>query len=128
MATLLVVTLTLSAVNTSRRRCRVQQETQGVGMTFQENLKRLMKEKGFTIRALAAEADISESNIKTWLRGGEPKKLEEVRSAAHVLGVSFEQIVFGEDSMSLERIASQFWEDLYSGIIRVKVEKLKPRK
>jgi transcriptional regulator with XRE-family HTH domain len=92
-------------------------------MKLDQTLKTLLKQRNLTIRELSREVKVSESTIKTWLRGSNPRSLHDVRKCARFFGVSFEFLLFGdEDSgpQSLEEIAL---EDMFDGWIKIKVQK-----
>lgn len=64
---------------------------------FPKNLKRIMKEKGFTGAALAKAAGFSKAAVSQYINGVNAPSQERVEAMARVLGVSVDELV-GKDS------------------------------
>jgi transcriptional regulator with XRE-family HTH domain len=72
-------------------------ETNTMDIKLQKNLKRLMKAQKIGLKELAAELDLSASTVHGWLNGVTPKSLQEIKRLAIHLGVSLDELCFGEE-------------------------------
>ena len=85
-------------------------------------LKRLVKERGMSLRQLARETKISVSTLSGWSNGLSPRDLTEVRTCAIFFGVSLERLLFDEDS------AQQSSVTVFEGHLRIKIERIAQKK
>lgn len=67
-------------------------------MRLSNVLRKLMKQREITTKQLAKDVSIPEGTLKTWLAGSAPRSLADVRKVAQFLNVSFEFLIFGEES------------------------------
>ncbi|MEN9810541.1 MAG: hypothetical protein RLZZ488_2108 [Pseudomonadota bacterium] len=67
-------------------------------MRLAANLRKLMRQRDMTTKRLSDEASIPEGTLKTWLAGSAPRSLSDVRKVAHHFGVTFEYLIFGDDT------------------------------
>jgi transcriptional regulator with XRE-family HTH domain len=97
-------------------------------MSLSETLRTLMADKSLSIEKLAQKTGVPSSTIKTWLSGSAPRKLEDVRKIARFLDVSFEFLCFGETTEQEFIISEEHLEQLFSGLLKVKIERVIPSK
>jgi transcriptional regulator with XRE-family HTH domain len=84
----------------------------------------LLKRQGLTAKKLAQLSGVPPSTVATWLiRGSRPRNIEDVASAADVLEVSLQHLLFGEadQPMDLEAVPA---ETVLKGIYRLHLERL----
>ncbi len=93
-------------------------------MKLKETLAALLKKKRMSAQALANATEIPASTIKAWLGGNAPRNLDDVRTVAQNLGVSFEYLVFGEDPDAGAVLANALLEQVFDGYLKVKVERV----
>lgn len=72
-------------------------------MRLSNVLRRLMKQKELTTKQLAFDVSIPEGTLKTWLAGSAPRSLSDVRKVAQFLNVSFEFLIFGDETFAAQR-------------------------
>jgi len=93
-------------------------------MQLRKTLKILMQKKGLTIKRLSIETGISESTIKTWLGGSNPRSMRDVLKVAKHLETTLEYLLFEEDSkLDPNNFNSLPLEELFHGWLRVKIER-----
>ena len=98
-----------------------------IPMEFNKNLRRTMDRKKLTIRELSTKTGVSRSTLSDWLSGTAPRNLEEVRTVARVIGVSFEFLIFGDEDKPLPIDLDTFpAETLFHGYCRIKIERVLP--
>lgn len=72
-------------------------EMNEINIKLQKNLKKLMKAQKIGLKDLSSELDLSVSTVHGWLNGVTPKSLIEIKKVAIYLGVTFDELCFGED-------------------------------
>ncbi|MBL6990631.1 MAG: helix-turn-helix transcriptional regulator [Bacteriovoracaceae bacterium] len=84
-------------------------------------LRKLMKDKGLTYKKLSQLSEVSESTLKDWASGTEPRSFKSVRRVSRVLGVSSEFLIFGDADgpPSFEEVITK---KIYSGWCKVSIE------
>ena len=101
-------------------------------MSFAENLKRLMKERGITSRTVSQATGIPTSTLSEWTAGREPKLGPPVVKLARFFGVSLECLVTGEEETGdvvaavLDNLNDEF-ATIHEGVYRLKIEKMKSK-
>lgn len=101
--------------------------------SFSETLKRLMKDRGVSMRVLAQATDIPSSTLSEWTAGREPKLGEPVVRLARFFGVSLEYLVTGKEPEQeivgniLDGMDDGFFT-IHQGVYRVHVEKFRGKK
>lgn len=65
---------------------------------FAGTLKKVMKERGLTVKAISVATGIPQSTISEWTGGREPKLGDAVVRLARFLGLSVEYLATGEES------------------------------
>ena len=68
-------------------------------MKLKEQLRRLLAERDMTAAQLSRKSGISQSVISDWLSGASPRRIEQVKKAANVLGTSLDELCFGSGSV-----------------------------
>ena len=91
-------------------------------------LRRLMQERDYTVRKLSKESGVPLGTISNYLSGGRSSKPEHLRSLAKVLDVSIEKLCFDEDGNRDSHLGSLPLENLFSGWLKVNIERVVPLK
>ncbi|MEN0060046.1 MAG: helix-turn-helix transcriptional regulator [Bdellovibrio sp.] len=66
-------------------------------------LKRLLVEKGLSMKALSRATGVPSKTLYHWTTGQRPRNIVQVFGVARALGVSIETLVFGERSLKGEK-------------------------
>ncbi len=92
------------------------------GLSIQNRIRKAMKDKGFTVKKLAKEANISEKGINDFLNGITDISDNILRRIAHTLSVNYRWLCLGYD-LSDEKLLKQYiditnnenfkYEDIY---------------
>jgi len=96
-------------------------------MTLKKQLELYIEHRGTTAAKLAAKAGVSKQVLSLWLGGGSPRKIEQVKAVADVLGVSVDHLCFGS-GIELGQGGSKdsFPDDEWmSGKFEIKVRRIK---
>lgn len=97
-------------------------------MKLAQTIQTLLTKNDMTIRDLARAINVSESTIKTWIRGSSPRSMADVRSCARHFSVSIEFLLFGEEDAlprTLEEIPTA---EVFEGWVKISVHKALPMK
>lgn len=86
-------------------------------------LKRLLKQRGITLKQLSKETEIKPSTLSGWFNGVSPHNLSEARTCARYLGVSLERLLFDEDSET-QALEDLLTEQVFDGFLKVKIERV----
>lgn len=102
-------------------------------MSFADNFKLLMKERGVTLRVISKVTGVPTSTLSEWTAGRDPKLGEPIMKVARFFGVSLEFLVTGHDpnEEAVKGIISNIEENfttIHQGVYRVRVEKLQNTK
>ena len=94
---------------------------------FADSLKRLMKEKRYSAKAVSDATGIPQSALSEYCSGREPK-IDALLKLARFFGVSVEALVTGEDPAqeAITEImtgAGNGWIEVHQGTYRLKIEK-----
>ncbi len=98
-----------------------------------KNLRRLMAEKGITVREAAAMAGVSSSTVDDWRAGALPEDYVAVRRLGRALGVSFSFLLLGEEEDARPGATltiTEAFEDgglLFDGFAKISIQRLVPR-
>ncbi len=98
---------------------------------FGENLKRILKEKGMTLRQAANICGVNQAVIHAWQQGGMPHDLTAVLKLCQVLKVDFQWLLTGtQGSVALKEASlSQIFDieddPTFSGLFLLEAKKLK---
>lgn len=94
-------------------------------------LRRLMTERGLTVRAAAAAAKVSPSTVDDWRAGAVPENYAAVKRLSLELGVSFEFLLTGEDSKAHSPSSiTEVFDDggsIFDGYAKITIQRLIPR-
>lgn len=90
-------------------------------------LKRVLKEKGLSLKALAHSINVKPSTLSGWLQGSSPRDLVEVHRCSEFLGISMEKLLFDTEprAASLEDFLT---ENIFDGFLKVKIERVIQKK
>lgn len=88
-------------------------------------LKRLISEKGITLRQLAKETGVPQATLSSYLAKGGTSKPEHIHALAKFFGCSMEVLLFGQDtrSPSLDEVLT---EGVFEGWLKVRIERAIP--
>lgn len=101
---------------------------------FSKILRRLMDEKGMSVRKAAEIADVGISTVDNWRAGSLPEDYSAVKRLANSLGVSFTFLLTGEedkrDQFSMPSVTEVFEDGgaLFDGYAKITIQRLIPRK
>ncbi len=90
-------------------------------------LKKILKERGLTLKELAQATHIKASTLSGWNNGVSPRDLTEVRTCARYLGVGLEKLLFDEDPSEIF-LNDLLTENFFDGFLKVRIERVIPRK
>lgn len=90
-------------------------------------LKRLMKERGVSARALAKATGIPTSSLNNLLAGRLTAKAEYMMALCEYFSMSWEQLVFGVDTKALS-IESYPGTLVFDGVYRIRLERIAEKK
>ena len=89
-------------------------------------LKKLMKEKRLSVKALSRDSGIAVSTLHEWLNGRTPRDPVQAKKVADCLGVSLNRLLFDapdlSESINLNQILKR---DIFSGVYEINIRKVK---
>jgi len=101
-------------------------------LPFAKILKRVMSERGLTVRAVGEMAGVSSSVCQSWLNASNPHDLQAVGRLAKALNMEFKELLLGEAELRAPGgvdVEGLFEEkDLFDGLCKVSIKRLVPRK
>lgn len=99
-----------------------------LGMTLKKQLQLYLEKSDLTAAQLSRKSGVSQQVLSTWLRGGEPRKMEQVKKVADALGTTVDHLCFGEGAQSKEGsmdLDTVFGDEWISGLFEVKLRRIK---
>jgi|GEM_PF-601132 len=88
-------------------------------------LKDECKKQGITLSDIARRAKVGRTTLQDWTTGSQPK-VEHLKKVSAALGLSIHYLLFGEeDPQANEGKSLVVLEDLFSGDIRISIQKIK---
>lgn len=92
-------------------------------MKLSSVLKRLLDDRGMTLKDLSEATKIKPSTLSGWRNGVSPRDLVEVWRCAQYFGITLEKLLFDEsnDARALEELLT---EKIFDGFLKVKVERV----
>lgn len=99
-----------------------------IQVTLKNQLKLYLERLDLTAAQLSRKAGVSQQVLSTWLQGGEPRKMDQVKKVADALGTTVDNLCFGdglkgeEKSLNLDEILGDEW---ISGLFEVKLRRVK---
>jgi transcriptional regulator with XRE-family HTH domain len=75
-------------------------------MNLKKNLKRILADQDLTAAQLSRKTGVPKTTLSEWLAGGNPRDLTKVKHVADALGLTVDQLCFGdiaESSQPIER-------------------------
>ena len=83
---------------------------------LKSRLRQLLKDRAWTAAELSRRSGVPKQVLSLWLSGVEPRKLQHVKSVAHVFGVTVDQLCF----VPHEDYQHDGWiEGVFEGRIRI---------
>ena len=102
---------------------------QNFKVNLKHQLKLYLEKKDITAAQLAKKAGVSKQVISLWLNGGAPRKMEQIRSVAEVLGTTIDHLCFGTGIQSSSRSTDDFdslpSDEWLSGIFEIRIRRVK---
>ncbi|MFZ4715542.1 MAG: helix-turn-helix domain-containing protein [Bacteriovoracaceae bacterium] len=65
-------------------------------MHLSKNLNEHLKKRGISLNELARQLDVPVSTVHGWLNGVEPKNIRDFKRVSDYLGISIEELCFGD--------------------------------
>ncbi|MGE0761854.1 MAG: helix-turn-helix transcriptional regulator [Bdellovibrionales bacterium] len=101
-----------------------------MALTLRNQLKLLLERHEMTAAQLSRKSGVSQQVLSIWLRGGEPKKMNQVKKVADVFGVSVDQLCFGNGldshSQRVTELDALLGEDQWvGGLFEVRFRRVK---
>jgi transcriptional regulator with XRE-family HTH domain len=95
-------------------------------MNLKNQLRLYMDRNELSATQLAKRSGVSKQVISLWLSGGSPRKLEQVKQVAAVLGTTIDNLCYGnaieENKNGFTQIPDDDW---ISGVFEIKLRKIK---
>lgn len=89
-------------------------------------LKRLMKEKKISVKALSKESGVPVSTIHEWQNGRSPRNVVQAKNVADILGISLNRLLFDEDEKhDVISLSSILKEDVFSGVFEINIKRVR---
>lgn len=104
-----------------------------VSSPFGENLKKILKERGITLRQASRIAGVNAATLHSWEFGGAPQDLSAVLKLCQELKVNFQWLLTGtaESTNLREATLSELFEmendPTFSGLFMIEAKRLKRR-
>jgi lambda repressor-like predicted transcriptional regulator len=98
----------------------------GKSMSMKKVIERMLERKGLNLNQLSKLSGVPKSTIYSW---GDQKavNLDQFKAVANALEVSVYQLAYGE-SDPFEKISGEVLTELFSGDVRVTIQKIENRK
>ena len=96
-------------------------------MKLDKILKTLIDSEKITLRKLSMQTGVPQATLSSYLAGGGSSKMEHILALAEHFNVSMEYLLFGEERKQT-RLEETLTEELYSGWLKVKIERAIPDK
>jgi transcriptional regulator with XRE-family HTH domain len=71
-------------------------------MKFSKNLKEYLITEGISMNELSRKMEVPVSTVHGWLNGVEPKSIHDLKKVSNFLGVSLDDLCFGDARIHLE--------------------------
>ena len=99
-----------------------------LSMNFSGNLKRVMDERGLTVKTICEATGIPTSTLSDWLSGSSPRLNDHILKLTRFLGCSVDFLLTGSEPEKeiIESIVEEGsnFSEIHVGVYRVKIEKL----
>lgn len=104
---------------------------QNFEVNLKNQLKLYLEKRDMTAAKLAKLAGISKQVLSLWLNGGSPRKVEQIKSVADVLGTTVDHLCFGSGTQAsknsttpddFDYLPSDEW---MSGLFEIKIRRVK---
>lgn len=100
-----------------------------MALTLKNQLKLLLERHEITAAQLSRKSGVSQQVLSIWLRGGEPKKMSQVKKVADVFGVSVDHLCFGSGldnhTEKITELDSLLGEGWVGGLFEVRFRRVK---
>lgn len=87
-------------------------------MRLQKNLKRILADHDLTAAQLSRKTGVPKATVGDWLAGGIPRDLRKVKLVADFLGLTVDQLCFGDGLANQEPI-EQHLDEIRAGLFEV---------
>jgi transcriptional regulator with XRE-family HTH domain len=94
-------------------------------MTLKKQLKLYLEENGWSGTELGRRSKVSQQVISLWLKGGEPRKMSQVKKVADCFKISVDHLCFGEGLHEKEKPLGEIADNWISGVFEIKVRKIR---
>lgn len=101
----------------------IQNGSRNREMELKTILKKLIKDKGVTITALAKKTKVPLQTIHGWLQGSEPKNLRQVKKVADFFEVDLDYLCFGIEPKKTN--ITDYADEINAGIFEVVLRRIK---
>jgi transcriptional regulator with XRE-family HTH domain len=71
-------------------------------MKFSTNLKDYISSQGISLNEFARKIKVPVSTVHGWINGVEPKSIQDCKKIAVIMGISVDELCFGEAKENLE--------------------------
>jgi phage repressor protein C with HTH and peptisase S24 domain len=112
--------MNIALLNLNCKQCYVD-SVNNLAMHIGTLLKRLMRDRGVTTKAMAAHCEVSPGAVSNWFATGRISK-ENLAQAAHLLGVSTDDLISGAAGDGTNQEIALDNNPLYPAIRRVKLK------
>ncbi|MGZ3766152.1 MAG: helix-turn-helix domain-containing protein [Mucilaginibacter sp.] len=98
-------------------------------MNLKAQLTFYLELRNMTAAELSRKSGVSKQVISQWLSGAQPKKLEQVKKVASVLGTSIDHLCFGSgkdiESQKITEIDALLGNQWISGLFEVRLRRVR---
>lgn len=92
---------------------------------LKQHLRNYLDDRGITAAQLARKSGVSKQVISTWLNGVSPRRIEQVKKVADVIGITVDELCFGASNPESLIKMSTLNDEWLSGVFELKVRRLK---
>ena len=95
-------------------------------MNLKKQLTFYMDHFEFSATQLSKKSGVSKQVISLWLSGGSPRKIEQIKEVAVVLGTTIDHLCYGDGLEIRENSFNQLSDDdWFTGIFELKMRRVK---
>lgn len=100
-----------------------------LSMTLKKQLKYYLELRDMTASQLARKANVPKQSLSGWLAGSNPRDVAQVKRVANALGVSLDNLIFGQgedrDAAKHVEMNALLGDDWISGVFEVRFRRVK---
>lgn len=91
-----------------------------------QNLKQQLKDREMTVAQLSRLTKIPAQTINNWMAGLEPRNMSQVKSVAKFLGLTLDELAYGEVPTPSSTVKLKDYEnEIYAGVFEVVLRRKK---